>query len=155
MFKKNKLKAIAFYLILFSGVLFFLLGKPGGSREKEVVMTLRDYLVNSFVAELAEINKNLPNKIDDNTTLLSIDYSNGRVISRYGLDGFNGDPSSIKNFGDQLKSTLKAEICSDELKSKLLSVDVEFLGKYQDPKGAVIFEINVKSSDCVGLDLSK
>ena len=153
MFKKNGLKVLAGLFILLLGILVSVFGKSGGDQDKEVVMTLRDYLVSSLLAELPKINKNLPSKIDDNTTLLSIDYSNGSVISHYELNGFVGDLSSIKNFGDRIGPVLKKQTCLDELKRKLLKVDVEFLGKYQDSKGAIIFEISVKNSDCINLDL--
>jgi hypothetical protein len=155
MFKKNGPKVLVGLLVLVLGILVSVFEKAGSAQDKEVVMTLRDYLVNSFLAELPEINKNLPSKIDDNTTLLSIDYSNGSVISRYELNGFFGDPYAIKNFGNRLGSVLKKQTCLDELKSKLLKVDVEFLGKYQDSKGVVMFEISVKNSDCTKLDLWK
>jgi hypothetical protein len=153
MFKNNGLKVLACLLVLLLGIIVSVFEKAGSAQDKEVVMTLRDYLVSSFLAELPEINKNLPSKIDENTTLLSIDYSNGSVISRYELNGFIGDPHSIKNFGDRLGPVLKKQTCLDELKSKLLKVDVEFLGKYQDSKGSVLFEISVKNSDCLSLVL--
>jgi len=116
-------------------------------------MTLREYLVSSFVSELPDINKNLPHKIDDKTTLLSIKYFNGKVISQYELSDLTDNANSVNDFSDQLKSILRRQTCMDEVKKKLLEVDVEFIEKYQDSKGLTAFEVTANKSDCLAFGL--
>lgn len=144
------MKIAAAFIILLLGVIVSLYGKIGDEQDKEIVMTLREYLVHSFVSELPEIKKNLPHRIDNHTTLLSIDYLNGKVVSRYQLDDIGNDENSIKSFIGEIEPTLKKQTCLDETKIKLLEVDVEFLEKYQDSSGSVIFEITVDKAYCSG-----
>lgn len=145
------MKIAVVFIILLLGLVVSLYGKMGDGQNKEIVMTFHEYLVNSFVSELPEINKNLPHKIDNHTTLLSIEYLNGKVVSRYQLDGIGDDVDSIKSFGSEIKPILKKQNCLDEAKIKLLEAGMAFLDKYQDSSGSIIFEIMVDQSSCSGL----
>jgi len=155
MTKNNAIKIVAALLTLALGVFVSLFAEVGVEQDREVVMTVREYLVNSFVAELPEINRNLPHKVDNKTTLLSIKYLNGKVVTRYQLDGIGSDVSSPNISDIQFKKILKKQICLDEIKAKLLEVDVEFVEQYQDPKGGVVFETSVKKFDCLMFDFEK
>lgn len=153
--KNNSIKLVAVLLVFLLSIIFSLFAKGGGGQDKEVVMTVREYLVNSFVSELPEINRNLPHKIDNKTTLLSIEYLDGKVVSKYRLDDIGYDVNLANNFNIQLKSIIKKQTCTDKVKSSLLEVDVDFVEKYQDPKGAAIFEVAVSKFDCLMLDVEK
>lgn len=155
MLKNNAIKVVVAFLALLLGIFASLFGNIDNKQDNEVAMTLRDYLVNSFISELPEINKNLPHKIDNNTTLLSIEYFGNKVISRYELIGLNSDAASVENFSNKIKPILKKQTCMDGIKSKLLEVDVGFVEKYQDTKGAIFFEVAIDKSDCLQFDLPR
>lgn len=112
-------------------------------------MTLGEYLLASFVSELPEINKNLPHTIDQDTTLISIEHTNGIIISNYVLTMDNHDNLSSLDAKSPLYSLLTKQVCKDEVKSMLLDVGAEFLEKYQTSQGELIFEISVRNTDCV------
>lgn len=153
MLKNNPIKISAVLLVLLAGIFTLFFGKVVSKEDDGVAMTLREYLVSSFVSELPDINKNLPHKIDDKTTLLSIKYFNGKVISQYELSDLTDNANSVNDFSDQLKSILRRQTCMDEVKKKLLEVDVEFIEKYQDSKGLTAFEVTANKSDCLAFGL--
>jgi len=69
--------------ILLTIFLAFLVYSFSGKKEessKEVIITLKDYILGSFLNELPEINKRLPHKIDSQTTLMSIKYENNKIF---------------------------------------------------------------------------
>jgi hypothetical protein len=149
MLKKNFKKILTLFTLLLIGALFSLFGNLSTRQNTEVVMTWRDSLVSSFVAELPEINKKLPYSIDASTTLLSIEYLNGKVVSRYRLVNVSDNEHMIKIFVSRIQLALKMQTCSDDTKRKLLDVDVEFVEKYQNFKGEEAFEVVVNKSDCL------
>lgn len=89
-------------------------------------MTLSDYIINSFVAELPEINARLPYKIDPQTTLLSVEYSDFKITTRYELNDIT------KNYLITNENKLKIKNCKNDTKNKLLEANVEFIDKYQN-----------------------
>lgn len=155
MSKNKAIKIAVILLTLLFGTIFSLYSKIEDKHNGASTMTLREYFVQSFISELPEISKNLPHKVDNITTLLSIEYLNGKIISRYQLDNIDKNTKTITDFINKIKPILIKQACSDEAKSKLLEVDVEFIEKYQDPKGAAIFEATIKRLDCLNIDLYK
>lgn len=141
--------AWALLLLLLASGLLAMKRVARDGQGKEVVMSLREYLINSFVQELPEINRKLPHRIDEHTTLQSIAYAQGKVISRYQLHS----SAAIAGFSEEqlrrLKFALTQQVCRDEFKQKLLDVDVLFLESYQDASNQFLFETLVKKSDCV------
>jgi len=111
---------------------------------KEVIINLKEYIIGSFLNELPEINKKLPHKIDSQTTLISIRYENNKILSIYEL--------SIHVISDEflnkIKPSIRKQACGDEMKKKLLEVDVVFLDRYQNPTGDVLFEVALSKSEC-------
>lgn len=148
MFKTSPSRIILLVLIVLSGFIVFSSSKLLDAKDDEVVMPLRDYVLNSFIAELPEINERLPYKIDNFTTLLSIKFLNGRVVSIYEIGDSNSN-APTKNLVEQIKPVLIKQTCLDEARGKLLDVDVDFLEKYQNSKGDVLFEISINKSDCL------
>ncbi len=150
MFTVKFLKLLAALAVILLFGFYSLINKVGGSEKKELVMSLRDYLVSSFALELPEINKKLPHNIDNSTRLLSVEYLNGQVVSRYELigvrEGINSDPEFI----NQVEPVVKRQACLDEVKRKLLDVDVDFVNRYQDSKGGVLFGVLINKSACSG-----
>ena len=137
---------IIFFLILVGLIALSIVSSPP-EKDKEVVMTYRDYLVSTFISELPEINKRLPHKIDDKTILLSIDFSNGIIISQYQL--YNSfDITALKDLELEIIPVLKKNICLDEIKRNLIDVNINFLEKYLNPTGFSIFEFTVSKPDC-------
>ena len=141
-----KLSAIKIYsviLLVLIGSFYFFYNKKNPSKE-EVVISLRDYLLGSFISELPDINNKLPLKIDNKTTLLSISYYNNNIVSVYELAKFDNDLNSI----EKIKSILSKQVCDDDTKKKLLDVDVDFLNRYQNQSGDIIFEVLLTRAIC-------
>ena len=140
-----KLSAIKIYsvilLVLIGSFYFFYKKNPS---KEEVVISLRDYLLSSFISELPDINNKLPFKIDNKTTLLSISYYNNNIVSVYELTKFDSDLKSI----EKIKSILLKQVFDDDTKKKLLDVDVDFLNRYQNRSGDIIFEVLLTREIC-------
>jgi hypothetical protein len=141
MLQSNKIKILAIFIAIFASTLYFL-AKSTTSKKDEVVLSVKDYLLNSFESELPGINKNLPHKIDDQTILLSISVQNGKVISVYQVDATAG----LKL--EKSRSALIKQECSDGLKKQLLDVDVNFINRYQDLLGKIVFELEIDNNIC-------
>ena len=150
-YRKTKKIWLALVVICI-GIICYIIIPTQSKQETQHVMTLKDYLVSTFKSELPEINKNLPHKVDESTTLLSIEYTDGRVISRYKLSSPTESNSSINFGGDKLKGILIKQVCDQEFKRKLLEVDTEFVEIYQNPDGKTAFEVAVNKTDCIDLD---
>ena len=144
MFKLNAIKIYAVILLALIAAFYFLQNKINAPKE-EVVISLRDYLLSSLISELPDINKNLPIKIDDQTSLLSVSFNSNNVISIYELVKFDGNINAIGEF----KSALSKQVCSDDMKKKLLDVDVNFLNRYKNQSGDIIFDILVTKEICL------
>jgi hypothetical protein len=151
MFKALPSRTIILVLILLFGFVVFSFNKLVGAKDDEVVIPLRDYVLNSFITELPKINERLPYKIDNITTLLSIEFLNGRVVNTYEIGESSSNPRT-KNLVEQIKPVLIKQTCLDEVKGKLLDVDVDFLEKYQNSKGDILFEISINKLDCLRIN---
>lgn len=150
MFEKNVNKVLIGLIIIILGVTLYWYLAVKDKQSKEVIVSAKQYLISSFVAELPEINKRLPHKIDQSTSLLSIQFQNEKVVSRYEISDQNVI-DQIKKSTEQYKLHLKKQACLDNLKDKLLEVDVEFLDAYLDPKGNIIFDVSVNKPICTAL----
>jgi hypothetical protein len=141
-----KIKKI-YIFILITCILTFLVYYFSGKKERsnnEVVITLKEYILGSFLNELPEINNRLPHKIDHQTTLISIKYENNKILSIYELSTvFIGG-----EFLAKIKPSIKKQACGDEMKKKLLEVDVVFLDRYQNSSGDVLFDVPLSKSEC-------
>lgn len=146
---KHKFLSIVLLSCLLIGIFAFFFISKRDENETEITMTLSEYLLASFVAELPEINKNLPYTIDQDTTLISIEHSKGTIISNYVLTMHNHDHFSSIYQESPLYSLLAKQVCTDEVKGMLLDVGAEFLERYQTSQGELIFEISVRNTDCV------
>jgi hypothetical protein len=111
---------------------------------KEVIINVKEYILGSFLNELPEINKKLPHKIDGQTTLISIRYENNKILSIYELPIY----VISDEFLNKIKPSIRKQACGDEMKKKLLEVDVVFLDRYQNPTGDVLFEVLLNKSEC-------
>jgi hypothetical protein len=111
---------------------------------KEVIINVKEYILGSFLNELPEINKKLPHKIDGQTTLISIRYENNKILSIYELPRY----VISDEFLNKIKPSIRKQACGDEMKKKLLEVDVVFLDRYQNPTGDVLFEVLLNKSEC-------
>ena len=141
--KFNSLKLYLFVLTLFLSISYFHIKKSNEAKE-EVLISLKDYLLSSFISELPAINKNLPYKIDNETTLISISYEGEKILSVYELSKFE----NRNDFINKVEPILKRQSCEDETKKKLLAADINFLNRYQNPSGLVIFELFLSRSIC-------
>jgi len=131
-------------LTIFLAFLVYSFSDKKEESSKEVIINLKEYIIGSFLNELPEINKKLPHKIDSQTTLISIRYENNKILSIYEL--------SIHVISDEflnkIKPSIRKQACGDEMKKKLLEVDVVFLDRYQNPTGDVLFEVALSKSEC-------
>ena len=143
MIKNNKFSIFIILIVLFSSLLFLYLPKKVNS-DKEIVITMREYILDSFLNELSEINKKLPNKIDNYTTLNLIKYEDNKIVSVYEL----ASNAISVDVADKIKPLLKKQACKDEMKRNLLEVDIDLLDKYQNPTGDILFEVTINKAEC-------
>jgi len=61
-------------LVLLAGVIFASTKREPNNQDDFSNMSLREYILSSFINELPEINSKLPFQIDADTVLLSIEY---------------------------------------------------------------------------------
>lgn len=136
--------------IIICGVIFALTQRNPQNQGDTVNISLKDYLISSFVNELPDINNKLPVQIDRDTVLISIEYKNSKVLTRYKIT--NPDIEK-QNFTEKIAPSLKKQACADEVKRNLIDVDVEFLNIYQDPKDSIIFELPINKEICSKINL--
>lgn len=85
-FMKKHFTAVAILLAISSCLLFFKYKEEKTEfKSTTVTLSLKDYLLNSFLAELPDINKKLPYVIDDKTILLNVEYKDEKIIHLYEL----------------------------------------------------------------------
>lgn len=120
-------------------------------QKKEVHLTLQEFILNSFLAELADIQKTLPHKIDQNTTLLSMTYSDQKVFSHYEIDSTAMHFSLDDGLKLGLEAALQNQNCLSDTKRKLLEAGIDFVEQYQKPNGGLIFKLTTQHDDCLRL----
>lgn len=139
-------KNFKYYLVVILFLIFFyyfFINKKD-EKEEEVIVSLRDYILTNFLSELPEINKNLPYKIDDETTLVSIKFEKNKILSVYELSSNSINRQAL----EKIETTIKKQSCEDEMKSKLLNVDIDFLNRYQNSNGELIYEVPISRINC-------
>lgn len=140
----NSKKSLIFIalIVLVAGSLIVFFSQKEDS-EKEIVITMKEYVLGSFLNELSEINKKLPNKIDGHTTLNLIKYEDKKIVSVYEL------ASDISvDVIDKIKPFLKKQACKDEMKRNLLEADVDLLDRYKNSTGNILFEVSISKAEC-------
>lgn len=142
---KNKKALIYLILISLLIVLFysFLMKKEKSSKEIEI--SLQDFILGSFLNELPGINEKLPHKIDNLTTLISIQYENKKILSIYELTSYSISSELL----DKIKPPIKKQACEDEMRQKLLGADIEFLDRYKNRIGDILFEVTTNKQECI------
>lgn len=146
---KKKFTFIA--LFIFVGLFLFLLISQQKAPEKNedvLSLSVKDYLLSNFLAELPDINKKLPYAIDNNTMLKFIEYKDGKVIQSYELIKYKKINDSEEKFFQSLIPALKKQACIDPIRQKMLAAGIEFSSIYSDTTGQVVFEITFNESSC-------
>jgi hypothetical protein len=141
---KSKIFLIFITLIVLFAGLVFLFSSRKEKSGSEIVITMREYVLGSFLNELSEINKKLPNKIDGYTTLNIIKYEDKKIVSIYELASNDISVDLL----EKIKPLIKKQACKDEMKKNLLEVDIDFLDRYQNPTGDILFEVTISKSEC-------
>jgi hypothetical protein len=139
---KNSIYFLILVAVFIAFITYFFIKKD--EPKKEVFISLKDYLLSNFLSELPDINKKLPHKIDNETSLMSINYENNKILSVYEITSVEISSELVK----KIEPALKKQICDDEMKRKFLNVDIEFLNRYQNPAGVMIFETLVSRDVC-------
>lgn len=140
---------VALILAAASCFLFFTYeAKTSESKSQTLTLSLRDYLLSSFLAELPDINKKLPYAIDNSTVLLSIEYKNEKIIHLYELPKYRKNKDSEAKLPQILGIALKRQACADPIRQNMLAAGIDFLSVYQDSAGQQIFEIPLDQSSC-------
>jgi len=144
MSKNIKFSIFIAFVVLFSGLLLAFPLKKKEKSDKEIIITMKEYVLGSFLNELPEINKKLPNKIDNYTTLTLIKYDDEKIIRVYELAS---NAISIDVI-DKIKPLLKKQACKDEMRRNLLDVGIDLLDKYKTPTGDILFEVKINKTEC-------
>jgi hypothetical protein len=148
---KKSIKLILTASLLFiglAGIVFSYIQKKDDTQNETHTISIRDYLLNSFLNELPSINNKLPFQIDANTVLLSIEYIDSKIVSRYELKNFQTVSKFDAEYIKQLTYKLRQQECLDDVKKRLIDTDIEFLSKYQDSRGSEVFEVIFNKSIC-------
>ena len=139
---KNSIYYLIIVILVVGLVFHFFSNKD--EPKKEVLISLRDYILGNFLSELPEINKKRPHRIDKETTLKSINYENNKILSVYEITSFEMNSQFVK----KIEPAIKKQVCDDEMKRKFIDVDIDFLNRYQSPAGVMTFEILVNRDVC-------
>jgi len=143
MFKIKPISIFTAIFILLTGSTIYFVRER--NQDKQVVLiSVKDYILSSFLSELPEINKKLPLQIDNETTLLSITYENNKILSIYRLTSTDLGQEFIQ----RIIPAITKQTCHDDMKRKFLDVDIDFLSRYQNPAGEVKFEVAVNKAIC-------
>ncbi len=153
--RKIKYLKITFLVFSLLSCITYAFVYESNENEGEVLVSLRNYLLNSFISELPEINKKLPQKIDEETLLISIQNDNGQVLTVYQLDNIKAGDATNAKLINKAKPFLEKKGCLDDIKKKLLDVDVNFLERYQDSEGRIIFEFLLTRTKCADISSFK
>lgn len=141
------LKISLFVSVLFAVMVYAFMQRGGNAKDASLTMSVRDYLLSEFLAELPLINSKLPHQVDAETILHSVEYDNNRVVIRYELSKakyISADDEAVKYAVQKLRE----EGCREEGKRSLINVDIEFLSRYQNSKGATVFEVYLDKAIC-------
>ena len=135
--------------ILLVGFVYAVVQHNAKNNSTEINVSIREYVLGNFLSELPAINSKLPFKVDDLTTLNSIEYIDGKIASRYTvMDSSLLDPSNSQSIM-RIASKLSAQLCSDQTRRSLLDLEIEFLNKYQDKQGVSTFELLINKKTCL------
>lgn len=135
------------FLILAAGVMYASVQR-NSHQDNTITVSAKDYLLSSFLNELPIINSKLPFKIDANTVLLSIEYSDNKVLSRYKILNYKLEIKSDQQYIKNLTLNLRKQECLDDVKKNLIDVGVDFLNRYEDIQGAVMFDVLINKALC-------
>lgn len=140
-------------LTLLAGSILFLFKQRVGPKNQEVLsLSVRDYLLSSFLAELPDINKKLPYAVDDKTILKHIEYKEGKIIQSYELNKYQKNSESERNISQSLIPALKKQACADPVRQNMLTAGIDFSSIYRDAAGQLIFEITFNQASCSEVD---
>jgi len=143
---KSKNFFIVFVLVVLIG--FFIKNIFHFRQDGVKELSVREYVVQSFLSELPSINKQLPHRLDDETLLNSIGYYDGRVVSDYRLVRIKSGDDFKSVFDKKIVPAIVAQTCNDEFKKRLLDVDVELVSRYTDSAGIEISRITMTRESC-------
>ena len=111
MSKAKQILVFTALIVLFSA-LFFSFAPKKQDPGKEIVITMREFVLGSFLNELPELNKKLPNKIDVYTTLNAIKYEENKIVSIYELT-----PNTVRvDLLEKIKPLIIRQTCKDDMK---------------------------------------
>ncbi len=146
---KKQFAIAAIVLAVTSCLLFFnYKAETPESKSKTLTLSLKDYLLSSFLAELPEINNKLPHALDDNTVLLHIEYKNEKIIHLYELSRYKKNRAVEVKLFQTLVPELKERACADPIRQNMLAAGIDFLSVYRDSAGQMVFEIEINQSSC-------
>lgn len=134
--------------MLVAGLIYASLQRNNNLEVDEPRLSAREYLLSNFLSELPNINSKLPYQVDAETVLISVEYTNNRILSQYKLLNHKSITEINQKGAAKLTEILKQQGCTDETKKSLINVGVEFLSRYQDSEGLVIFEVFLNKSIC-------
>jgi|688.fasta_scaffold701308_2 hypothetical protein len=146
---------VALILAAASSLLFFAYkANTSESKSQTLTLSLRDYLLSSFLDELPDINQKLPYAIDDSTVLLRIEYKNEKIIHLYELPKYRKNKDSEEKLSQTWGTALKRQACADTIRQNMLAAGINFLSVYQDSAGQQILEIEINQSSCSDMNLT-
>ena len=145
--KNISIKAIIATGFIFAIILLFI-SYLKDQRSKTQVMKIEQYVLNSFITELPDINKNLPYQVDANTELISINYKNKKIVSRYRLSKESSEIISGTLNLSGFMSQIKTKECKEKSKIVLIDAGIDLINTYEDPNGKILINLPLNSVEC-------
>ena len=133
--KRGRIMNVA---ILFSSLTLFVFGVHQTA--------LADPLADEMFASAKETRKQLPMKVDEMTTWLTVGTAGRMMVYSYRLEA-EGKMIS-PSFAEKQEATLKYNLCASSIMSKMMKRGALYTYIYKDIRDRLITEITVSNSDC-------
>ena len=102
----------------------------------------------TFIAdELSYLKNTTPKKIDENTTLLSINIDGMNVEFKYYIDNVNID-NMTKEIKNNFEKTVKTKLCKEQIFIEVMNHNYNLNLKYLDKNYQIIGEVELSKNIC-------
>ena len=97
--------------------------------------------------ELSYLKNTTPKKIDENTTLLSINIDGMNVEFKYYIDNTNID-NMTKEIKNNFEKTVKTKLCKEQIFIEVMNHNYNLNLKYLDKNYQIIGEVELSKNIC-------
>lgn len=145
-FKANIFGLIILCIIIFFGLFYFIQnnGLTGVYVEKN-----SNPLLSELMLEIEALNLTLPQKIDEDTVLVSMSVINGNLVKKFKLPNHVNSAVSLDTINSQIIPHVENNTCGDAQQKVLVDNNIPILMKYFDLNDEFIFEAFIDKRKCI------